>query len=228
MTGNLGDRILLRVVPKLLSWTMRLWFGTCTVTARNDRFLKDVHREDKTIIASFWHYSIIFTLFYLRKYPATVMVSASKDGEYIARLADEFGYNCVRGSKNKKGVEALKGMLRAVIGGDNGAVVADGSQGPARVAQSGALLVAARSGRPIIPMAWSASGFFSINSWDRTLIPKPFSRVNVYFGAPLYIPRKTSAEDLEMYRRRLEDELNTLYTAAWAQYGIESHERGAA
>lgn len=225
MSSTLKEEILLRVVPKLLSWTMRFWFSTCRVTAHNDGCLEGAGTKEKTIIASFWHYSIIFTLYYLRKYPATVMVSASKDGEYIARLAGEFGYNSVRGSKNKKGVEALKGMLRAVLGGDNGAVVADGSQGPARVAQSGAILVAARTGRPIIPMAWSASSFYSINSWDKTLIPKPFSRMNVYFGEPIYVPKKINAEELEEYRITLEKELNLLYSTAWSHYSIDSHDK---
>lgn len=225
MSTDLVDRILVRIVPKLLSWTMRLWFRTCRVTVLNDGFLEEAGTKEKTVIASFWHYSIIFTLYYLRKYPATVMVSASKDGEYIARLAGEFGYQCVRGSKNKKGVEALKGMLRAVLAGENGAVVADGSQGPARVAQSGALLVAAKSGRPIVPMAWACSSFFGIKSWDRTLIPKPFSRLSVYFGEPIHIPRKLNAEELEQYRLKLEKELNELYSTAWAQYGIVAHDQ---
>lgn len=224
MSKGVVDSFLKCVVPKLLSWIMRLWFGTCNVTAHNDKILQAVGRQEQTIVASFWHYSIIYTLYYLRKYPATVMVSASADGEYIARLADEFGYNSVRGSKNHKGVEALKGMLRAVLGGDNGAVVADGSQGPARIAQAGALLVAARSGQPIVPMAWSTSNFFTINSWDKTVIPKPFSRVDVFFGEPLYIPRKMNAEELEKYRCILENELNALYNTAWSQHGIVSHE----
>lgn len=218
------ENLLVCVIPKILSWIMRVWFGTCKIIAHNDETLQAVGRKEQTVVASFWHYSIIFTLYYLRKYPATVMVSASADGEYIARLAGEFGYNSVRGSKNHKGVEALKGMLRAVLGGDNGAVVADGSQGPARVAQAGALLVAARSGQPILPMAWSTSNYFTINSWDKTVIPKPFSRVDVYFGEPLYIPRKIDAKQLEKYRCTLENELNTLYNTAWSHHGIVSHE----
>lgn len=224
MRSDAVNRLLLHIVPKLLFWLMRLWFGTCRVTAHNDAVLPSERGEGHNVLASFWHYSIIYILYYLRKYPATVMVSASRDGEYIARLAKEFGYNSVRGSKNNKGPEALKGMLRAVKAGDNGAVVADGSQGPAREAQPGALLVASKTGRPIVPMVWSASKYFTINSWDKTVVPKPFSNIDIYFGEPIYLPNKVSAEELEQYRCLLEDNLNNLYRKAWSRYGKNSHE----
>lgn len=223
MSGGLVNSLSLRIVPKLLSWVMRLWFGTCRVTTHNDDVFISVQRGESTVIGSFWHYSIIFILYYLRRCPATAMVSASGDGEYIARLAKELGYDSVRGSKNNKGVGALKGMLRAVLAGSSGAVVADGSQGPARVLQPGALLVASRTGRPIVPIAWSASSCFTIHSWDKTAVPKPFSKIDVYFGDPVYVPRKMSAEELEEYRCMLEENLNALYTKAWAKYGKTSH-----
>ena len=223
MRSDVVNGLLVRVVPKLLSWLMRLWLGTCKVTVHNDEPLHAVDRGELTLIGSFWHYSLVFVLYYLRRYPATVMVSASKDGEYIARLAGEFGFNSVRGSKNRRGVEALKGMVRAVQQGNNSAIVADGSQGPARVAQSGALMVAAKSGKPIVPIAWSAQNYFTINSWDRTAVPKPFSRVDICFGTPIYVPRKVNSEILEEYRCKLENELNLLYSKAWAIHGMESH-----
>ncbi len=186
--------------------------------------MASIDRGETNIVASFWHYSIIFIFYFVRKYSATAMVSSSRDGEYIARLAGELGFNTVRGSKNHKGVEALKGMLRAVRAGDNGAIVADGSQGPARKAQAGALLVAAKTGKPIVPMVWAASSYFTIKSWDKTAIPKPFSRIDLYFGEPMYLPRKVSADELEQYRHLLEKNLNELYSKAWSLYGKTSHE----
>ena len=224
MSSNFVNSLLLRIVPKLLSWIMRLWFGTCRITVHNGDIMSSVKRGDTNIIASFWHYSIIFIFYFVRNYSATAMVSASRDGEYIARLAGELGFNTVRGSKNNKGVEALKGMLRAVRSGDNGAIVADGSQGPARKAQAGALLVAAKTGKPVVPIAWSASNYFTIKSWDKTAIPKPFSRVDFYYGQPMYLPRKISAEELEEHRCILEKNLNELYRKAWSLYGKTSHE----
>ena len=224
MRSGFVNSLLLRVVPKLLSWIMRLWFGTCRVTVHNGGVMSSIDRGETNIVASFWHYSIIFIFYFVRNYSATAMVSSSRDGEYIARLAGELGFNTVRGSKNNKGVEALKGMLRAVRAGDNGAIVADGSQGPARVAQTGALLVAAKTGKPVVPMVWAASSYFTIKSWDKTAIPKPFSRIDLYFGESMYLPRKVSADELEQYRGLLENNLNELYSKAWSLYGKTSHE----
>ena len=223
MSSGFVHSVLLRVVPKLLSWIMRLWFATCRVTVHNGDIMSSIKRGETNIVASFWHYSIIFIFYFVRNYSATAMVSSSRDGEYIARLAGELGFNTVRGSKNNKGVEALKGMLRAVRAGDNGAIVADGSQGPARVAQAGALLVAAKTGKPVVPMVWSSSSYFTIKSWDKTAIPKPFSRIDIYFGESMYLPRKVSADELEQYRGLLEKNLNELYGKAWSLYGKTSH-----
>lgn len=217
------NSFLLRVVPPLFALLMRLWFRSCRVTVHNLEVLLTHAGKNRPIIASFWHYSIIYLFYFVRKYSATAMVSASRDGEYIARLAKEFGFKTIRGSKNYKGTAALKSMLRAVRNGENGAIVADGSQGPARVAQSGAILLASRTGVPIIPMLWSASSYFTVNSWDRTIIPKPFSRVDFFYGEPLFVPAKLKTEELEEYRLCLEQQLNTLYGVAWGKYNKIEH-----
>jgi lysophospholipid acyltransferase (LPLAT)-like uncharacterized protein len=193
------------------------------VTIHNEENCFKAEEKDKKGIASFWHYSIIYILYHMRKYSATAMVSASKDGEYIARLAEKFGFDTVRGSKNKKSVESLKAMLRAILNGSSAAIVADGSQGPPRVVQAGALLLASRTGTPIIPMVFSASSYFTINSWDRTIIPKPFSRIDFFYGEPLYLPAKVKPEGLEQYRLKLEEQLNELYDKAWGRYGKKIH-----
>ncbi|MFT5698836.1 MAG: lysophospholipid acyltransferase (LPLAT)-like uncharacterized protein [Desulforhopalus sp.] len=224
MSNGFVNSLLLRIVPKLAAWIMRIWFATCRVTVHDRGIMSSIKKGDLRIVASFWHYSIIYIFYFVRNYSATAMVSASRDGEYIANLAKELGFNTVRGSKNNKGVGALKGMLRAVRSGDNGAIVADGSRGPARKAQAGALLVASQTGKPVVPMVWAGSRYFTIKSWDRTAVPKPFSRVDMYFGEPMYLPRKVSAEELEVYRRTLEKNLNDLYVKAWSVYGKTSHE----
>jgi hypothetical protein len=193
------------------------------VTIHNEENCFKAEEKDKKGIASFWHYSIIYILYHMRRYSATAMVSASKDGEYIARLAEKFGFETVRGSKNKKSVEGLKAMLRAIQNGSSAAIVADGSQGPPRVVQAGALLLASRTGVPIIPMVFSASNYFTINSWDRTIIPKPFSRIDFFYGEPFYIPSKVKPEALEQYRLQLEEQLNELYDKAWGRYGKRIH-----
>ena len=151
------------------------------------------------------------------------MVSASRDGEYIAKLAQQFGFTAARGSRNNKGVEGLKQLFRAIRDGNNCAIVADGSQGPPLVAQPGAILLAARTGAPIIPMLWSAKSYLTVRSWDRTVIPKPFSRIDFYYGEAIHVPADVKADGIEAYRLLLEERLNGLYAEAWAIYSKAQH-----
>ncbi|HSL39389.1 MAG TPA: lysophospholipid acyltransferase family protein [Desulforhopalus sp.] len=217
------NRFLLWLAPPVLAWVMRCWFFTCRVRIHDARYLFPPDQPGRQAIASFWHYSIFFIFYFLRRYRAIAMVSASRDGDYIARLAGQFGFATARGSRNQRGTEAFREMLKGVRSGVNGAIVVDGSQGPPRIAQSGAVLLAARSGVPIIPLAWSASRYFAIRSWDRTAIPRPFSRVEIFFGEPLPVPKQLSTEHVEEYRQLLESRLNQLYHAAWRLQGREEH-----
>jgi lysophospholipid acyltransferase (LPLAT)-like uncharacterized protein len=223
MTEGVLNSVLLRVVPWSLALIMRVWFFTCRVTVHNPENLLDPKETGQPVIASFWHYSIVYFFYFQRGNAVTAMVSASRDGEYIARLAKQFGYETARGSRNNKGVEALKGLLRAVRKGNSGAIVADGSQGPARIAQPGAILLASRTGAPLLPMLWSASRYYSVRSWDKTVIPKPFSRIDIFYGEPILVPAELKAEGVEEYRLLLEKRLNELYVTAWDQHDKTEH-----
>ncbi len=223
MTEGVLNSILLRVVPVTLALIMRLWFSTCRVRVHIPHDFPDPKKTGKPVIASFWHYSIIYFFYFVRDYRVTAMVSASRDGEYIARLAKQFGYTAARGSRNNKGTEGLKALFRAIRSGDNCALVADGSQGPPRIAQPGAILLASRSGAPVLPMVWSAERYFTVHSWDKTVIPKPFSRIEYYYGEAIFVPADLKADGIEEYRLLLEQRLNALYAEAWGQYNKAGH-----
>lgn len=223
MTEGTLNSLLVRVVPRLVALIMRVWFATCRVRVHGLEHWRNPKQTGQPLIASFWHYSLVYIFYFMRGHSATVMVSASRDGEYVARLAQEFNFATARGSRNNKPVEALKGLLRVLKSGDSVALVADGSQGPAKVAQSGAILLASRTGVAIQPMAWSASRYFTVRSWDRTAMPTPFCRIDYFFGEPLAVPPELKAEGIEAYRLLLERRLNELYRTAWAQYNREGH-----
>ena len=152
-----------------------------------------------------------------------MLVSASEDGEYIARLAQCLDFHTVRGSSNRGGLRALKELLSYLESGCHVGMVADGSQGPPLVAQAGSILLASKSGSPILPIAWSASRSFSFNSWDRTCIPLPFAKIDFFYGEPMSVPEQISKEEIETYRLMLEENMNKLYKKAWARHGRESH-----
>ncbi|WP_051305564.1 lysophospholipid acyltransferase family protein [Desulfogranum mediterraneum] len=217
-------RLSLRIVPRLFVLLVRLWFATCRVRVVGSEH-RDRALEHGPVVAAFWHYSFVYLFYHLRRYPAAVMVSASRDGEYIAEAARLMGHTPLRGSSNRQGVSALRAMLKAIRGGRNCGIVADGSQGPARRAQAGCLLVSSRSGRPVLPVCWAASRYLAFKSWDRTVIPLPFSTVVLRYGEPLVVPGELDSAQLEQCRLLLEQQLNELYTWVWEQVRPQPHDQ---
>ena len=151
------------------------------------------------------------------------MVSASKDGDYLAKLAELLKFKPVRGSRNHGGSSALRTMLRDVESGCNSAIVADGSQGPVHKVQQGGIVIASKTGAPIIPMGWSASSYITFSSWDRMAVPKPFSKIDFFYGEPIWVPADLSHEEIKVWCQKVEESLAALYTESWAVQGKEKH-----
>lgn len=210
------------VLPLLLSVVMRLWFTTCRITEHGLEYRKKAE-EAKCIVALFWHYSLVYVFYHLKKERAAVLVSASEDGEYIARLAQCLNFVPIRGSSNRRGLLALKELLHYLESGYHVGMVGDGSQGPPLVAQAGSILLASKSNAPVLPIAWSASRSFTFKSWDRTCMPKPFSRIDFFYGKPIYIPEGLDRDGIEKYRIEVDQALNELYEQAWNYHGRETH-----
>ncbi len=223
MKRSVGNRVSLLLIPSLLAVIARIWFCTCRVNVHGIKYRDMVMNNGGSGVGSFWHYSFLYSFFHNRKEKVVAMVSASKDGEYISKFLQKFDVLTVRGSRNKGGIGALKGMIRAMRKGYSAAIVADGSQGPARVVQAGCIILASRSGSPVIPMLWSANRYIRISSWDGTAIPYPFSTIEFFYGEPLEVPPKLSSEEIETFRLILEKRLNDLYTEAWKLQGKTEH-----
>ncbi len=218
------NRFLLWLLPLLASLLIKIWFGSCRVQVGGAE--KSIRRKGDTRagIAVCWHYALFFMLYQMRHYPkATILVSSSNDGEYVARLVERLGYRTARGSRHRKGVQGLKQMLGVVQEGGSCALVADGSKGPPLVAQSGAVLLSSRSGLPIVPLVWSASHYITFRSWDRLALPLPFSRIEFLYGEEIYVPAGIEKEEIEQWRRKLEESLRALYKEAWGKFNKEGH-----
>jgi lysophospholipid acyltransferase (LPLAT)-like uncharacterized protein len=141
---------------KLLPLIASLFIRTLHATLRRRHV--DVHniRDTPQYILSFWHAHLLLLLHARYRRPISVMISQSKDGEYIARVIERYGASVVRGSSTRGGTTALRELLREARAGKNIAFTPDGPKGPARIAKDGVVYAARATGLPIVPMAFAA------------------------------------------------------------------------
>lgn len=145
----------------------------------------------------FWHRCILPACYAFRNRKIAVMTSSSFDGEYIARIIDLFGYRAVRGSSTRGGVRALLGMHTEIEEGRSVAFTIDGPLGPIYVAKPGPVLLARNTGVPIAAFYVAPERAWVLNSWDRMLIPKPFSRVSIRIGQYIRVPQSAGRQELD-------------------------------
>lgn len=214
------DRLLLLVVPPLLALLIRVLTATCRVVRiEGPESERDVLAGSATALYTTWHQRMFYLARFMKSRRVSILVSQSRDGTYGAVTAKHLGFRTVRGSSSRGGARALMLVSRRLKDGQPVGIFADGPRGPARTAKPGPVLLAARNGVPLLPVMWGADRCWVLDTWDRYLIPKPFARVAVRFGDPIYVPRSTRREDLEPYRTRFEDEMNK--AARWCdeQFG---------
>jgi lysophospholipid acyltransferase (LPLAT)-like uncharacterized protein len=149
-------------------------------------------------ILALWHGRILAATPYFQHRGIVAMASENFDGEWIARLLGKFGYGAARGSTSKGGPAALRQLLREVKA-HGVAFTLDGPRGPAEVAQPGAVWLAKATGQPLLPFHSEAASSWTLNSWDRTQIPRPFTTVAMAIGEPIYVSKK--ADDYELDHR---------------------------
>ncbi len=149
----------------------------------------------------------------------------SKDGEYIARVVQRWGYTVLRGSSSRGGSGALRSMVRVLRDGQSLAVTPDGPRGPRRKLKPGSLLAARMSGVPVLPTAAAATRAWWLGGWDRFLVPQPFARVRLVYGEPRTIPRDADDIELERIGGEIETEMNALTERAERALGVHGERR---
>ena len=211
------------VVPTLFYLLARVWLATIRITEHDRKFRDQCKERERAMIVTIWHHAIFYIFYHIRHTPGVALVSSSRDGEYVARIVRKFGFETVRGSRNRRGVSALKKLVKAMTDGRNVGLVADGSQGPPLVVQAGSILLASKSGAPVLPVIWSSSSYWTVNSWDRTILPKPFSHIDFVYGEPLYVEADIQSDGVEESRLELEKRMLAIYKKAWEMQGKEEH-----
>lgn len=192
---------------------IRALASTWRVRTVNTDSYTTLRARHQPFIFAFWHGQLLPLLWVHRGEKVRVVISAHRDGEIVARVAERLGHATIRGSSSRGAARALLGIVRELESGAEVAVTPDGPRGPARKFASGALVAAQRVGAPIIGIGVSASRAWRLRSWDQFMIPKPFARVNVVY-TPATLVTATSARGAEEEVPRFETLLSDAIAAA--------------
>ena len=170
----------------------------------------NIKRAKKVPIFAIWHDRIFASTYFMRGEGIVVLTSKSFDGEYIARFLTDLGFGTVRGSSSRGGVRGLVEMIRLIKAGLPMAFTVDGPRGPRYQAKSGPLMLAKKTGNPIVPFVTECDRIWRVNSWDKLQIPKPFSRARVIFAEPVWVEPDADEDGVEVKRAELQAKLDAL------------------
>jgi lysophospholipid acyltransferase (LPLAT)-like uncharacterized protein len=201
------QRIVLRIIIWAGYWIIRLIGPTLRVCISFEPGAQET-LDQRPLIASFWHSCMIPATYLCRDLGVRVMSSNSYDGEYMGRIIRKFGFVAVKGSSSRNAVRALLGLRRALDQGWTVAFTLDGPRGPRRQVKPGPVALGRSSGIPLTMFHAAVDQAWVLNTWDRLMIPVPFSRVLLRFGTLIRIPRDASNEELEGYNAELQSSLD--------------------
>jgi lysophospholipid acyltransferase (LPLAT)-like uncharacterized protein len=207
---SLKERLLIRVADLIFYLLINL----IGLTTRFEVIGGENHQKAESNgglpIYTFWHDRIFHMTYFWKRRRIVVMTSRSFDGEYIARFIQRFGYGAVRGSSTRGGVGAIVEMARLMRAGCPTAFTIDGPKGPPYVAKMGAVLLAKKSGHPILPIILTLQRYWKAPSWDSFQVPKPFTRARVYIAPPIYVPHDADETLLTAKRHELQQALDAM------------------
>jgi lysophospholipid acyltransferase (LPLAT)-like uncharacterized protein len=214
-----------RIALWLISWTGYLLISLIGRTLRfewstePDSGVLEDGEPPPVGIGPFWHRAVIPATYYFRGHGIAVVTSRSFDGEYIARIIERFGFQAVRGSSSRGGFGALLGANRVLAAGYVAAFTIDGPRGPCYVAKSGPVTLARMSGVPITCFYLACERPWILRSWDRMMVPRPFSRVHVRWTSKIRVPSDAGEEQMADFHRQMQEALERARHDAVAALG---------
>lgn len=195
------------IIIILLSLTYRI-----RITGRDNE--ESVYNNDNYPIYASWHQRFFPGIRLLGSRKPAIIISRSKDGDLISNIIKHMGWRPVRGSSSRGGMQAIREIKKLTAAGCPIGHIVDGPRGPAERVKPGIITIARLSGMPIIPTIISPEKRWIFKSWDRFMLPKPFSKIIVKFEKPIFIPRKMDKENAETCRKSLEERLAKGYGEA--------------
>ncbi|MDF3818492.1 lysophospholipid acyltransferase family protein [Leptospira sp. 96542] len=198
-------KFLVWLLPLIAVWLQRLIGITSKFVVLSNLQYEDLFKNKKPFIYSIWHTNVLYSPYLHRGKHVAVMISESKDGDFINQVVHRFGNTSIRGSSSKGGSKALKAMIQHLKQGHPAAFTPDGPRGPAFVLQPGIIAAAQVSQVPIIPFHYECTRQWILErAWDKHRVPKPFTTFVVSYGEPIYIPRNLDEVQFEDVRNQVE------------------------
>jgi len=202
--------------------TFIIWviWTSCRVKIIGQENMDRVLSEGKPVIPCYWHQQHIFCGRYMldqikKGMKVGFLISPSVDGEIPAKIVSARGAYVIRGSSNRTGAQSLRDMYQIISkDGISPVTTSDGPTGPIFKFKQGAALVARMTKTPMLPLASVAKQAWYLGSWDRFMIPRPFTTVAIAIGEPVMVPMGKASENLQQYQDKMERAINGLMEKA--------------
>ena len=203
--------IKLYLLSKLGKWVILLLYNTNKWRIEGASNYKNLIKKNQSVIISIWHGRVLTFVKHLSKKQYYAVAGTHNDAEIISRICLDIGWNVIRGSSSDKGKEALEGIVNALnIPGSLVAITPDGPKGPAKIPKAGVVKAAQLTGSPIIPAAAHCTKRWGFTNWDTFYIPKPFGRIEVIYGDPIYFAKGQSFDECLSIIKEAMDNLELL------------------
>src|SRR5262245_51559688 len=205
------DRLLIRAADVTFFLLIKLIGRTVKFEVEGWENWEAASAQGQIPIYTCWHNRVFLATYYFQKRAIVVMTSRSFDGEYIARFIQRFGYGVARGSSTRGATGAVVEMVRLMRAGCPAGFLIDGPKGPRYVAKMGAVLLAKKTGNPVLPFTITARRYWEAKrSWDHFQVPKPFTRALVSIATPIYVAADADQAELEAKRDELQESLDRI------------------
>ena len=196
--------------PGLAYWTIKILGQTMWFEEINPEIPRSFWERGIPAIGAFWHGRLLLMPLIYKGKSLSFLVSPHRDGQVVGKALERFGFHAILGSTTRKGFSAFKKMVKAHQNGSDLALTPDGPRGPRHQVQTGVVELARLTGRPVVPLSFSASKKKVFKTWDRFLLPYPFSKGVFIWGEPIYVDPNGDRAHLEERRILLEKRLNEL------------------
>jgi len=195
-------------------WLIALGFRLLQIWARTLRYEIEDHLGavgrpvNENYIGALWHNRLLIFPFVLRRFfpnrRGAALISASRDGDLLADAIERFDFDVVRGSSSRLGASAILQLTDVLTSGRDVVITPDGPRGPAYELGPGIIFLAQKSGAPVVPVNMEYSSCWRLKSWDRFILPRPFSKVRVIIGQSHHVRSTSTPEEFETERLRLQ------------------------